>query len=122
MLARRLGTKVHFAFAVFSYVADLTVAVVAVDELNAILCSIVGARIRETFVDITFTSMTDESSRTVTRKASYFVDTGSVVVAGVCKEGVFSILFTKMLLLEHHLNIFFIFSPFIPPVSRKRKK
>lgn len=81
ILTRRIGAKVHLILAVSAHVAGFTVAVVVVDQLNAVQCASIRARIRQTLIDVTFATRTHKSRRAGTFKTAHAIDTSAIVVA-----------------------------------------
>lgn len=83
ILTRRRGTQIDFDLTMTSHVSRFTATMIVVDQLDAVECAGIGARIRQTLVDITFAFGANESGWTATIVAAHFVYTGSVVVACV---------------------------------------
>lgn len=66
-----------------THIARFAVAVVVIDQLNAILRPRHSAGIRKTLVDISFASRADESRWALAFEAPNFVDASSIIVARV---------------------------------------
>lgn len=83
VLARGVGAEVDFGVTMSPHVAGFAIAMVVVDELNAVLCPGIGARIGQAFIDVAFASRANESWRAFTLEAADFVDACAVVMARV---------------------------------------
>lgn len=79
--ARRVGAEVNLDLAVSSHVTGLAVAVVVIDQLDAVQGSRVRAWVRQTLVDVAFTAGSYEARWTAAFESSNLVDTAAVVVA-----------------------------------------
>lgn len=80
VLARRAVAKIHFDLTVTTHVTRLAVAMIVVDQLYTILRARRGARIRQAFVDIAFTSWSDKPWWTSTLETAHLVGTRAVVM------------------------------------------
>jgi len=82
VLTRRAVAEIHLDLTVTTHITRLTIAVIVVDQLYTILCARRGARIRQTFVDIAFTSRSDETGRTFALETAHLIGTCTVVMTG----------------------------------------
>lgn len=82
ILTRRTVTKVNLCFAVSTHITWFTVAMVIIHKLHTILCPLIKAWIGKAFIDITLTTWSNKSWRTLTLETSHFIDTSSIIMAG----------------------------------------
>jgi hypothetical protein len=81
VLARCGRAKVDFGLAVAPHESRLAIAVVVVDQLDAVQSPGVRARIRQALVDVALASRPHESRGTFALEPAHPVDAGAVVVA-----------------------------------------
>ncbi len=81
VLARRSRAEVHLGLAMPPHETRFTVAMVVVDQLDAVQSTGVRARVRQTLVDVALAARTHEPWRTLAIEAADLIQASTVIVA-----------------------------------------